>query len=84
MENYTAMSSDYEIEFDRKIHFNQLTDYSVIQDYDMRRAGIFAVRMTLESPHGIKSSIVLPGVIDAIAVRDKLVALDFEREKLPG
>ena len=69
---------------DRKIHFNQLMDYSVFQNSAMRRAGIYSIRITLNTTYknNGRCELLLPGVIDAFAVRDKLIALDTEREKM--
>ena len=74
---------------DRKIHFNQLMDYSVIQDPEMRRAGISAIRIGMNyviqnGNRNYNSYITLPGVVNALATRDKLIELDAEREKMPG
>lgn len=68
---------------DRKIHFNRISDYSVIDGPLMRMCGIRALGITCATtrPNG---RIIIPGVIDAERIRDQLCTIDREREDRVG
>ncbi len=64
---------------DRKIHFNKITDYAVIDGPLMRRCGIRALSIACAAMRA-NSLLVIPGVVDAERIRDLLCVIDRERE----
>lgn len=69
---------------DRKIHFNQIMDYSIVQDSDMKAVGIKALRMRtnmIVNNQG-RFYIQIAGVESIEEVRDFLADYDFKHEGL--
>lgn len=64
---------------DRKIHFNQLTWYSIIQDSFMKSAGIKALVIGTKNPH---LQILILGLESVEEVRDFLVDYDCRHKHL--
>ncbi len=64
---------------DRKLHFRSIIDYTVTQNFLMRRCGIHALEMTTPAA-GLASILVIPGVKDCLKVRDTLSEIDRLRE----
>jgi hypothetical protein len=71
------------VRVDRKIHFNKVTDYAVIDGPVLRHCGIRALSITCDGarPNAV---LVIPGVIDAERIRDLLCAIDRQREDRVG
>ena len=63
---------------DRKVHFREIVDYATRQTALMRRCGLHELRMNTRG--GLSSIIIIPGVKDAVAVRDMLIEIDRLRE----
>ncbi len=64
---------------DRKIHFNKLNDYAVIDGPLMGRCGIRGLSISSATLRGT-GTIFIPGVVDAERIRDLLCTIDRERE----
>lgn len=67
---------------DRKIHFNQIMDYSIIQDSDMKAAGIKTLRMNMVmiANNQGRFTIQIAGIESIEEVRDFLAEYDFKHE----
>jgi hypothetical protein len=64
---------------DRKLHFRSIVDYTVMQDFLMRRFGIHALHMTTTAG-GQNTGLVVTGLKDCLKVRDMLADIDSRRE----
>lgn len=64
---------------DRKIHFNKINDYAVVDGPLMRRCGIRGLSISCSTPRA-NGTILIPGVIDAERIRDLLCTIDRQRE----
>lgn len=84
---YLRIISDGYSYCDRKVHFRDLNEYSIMQSPGMRRAGIVSIVIGHQDPKARAPSpgtIVLEGVHDAENLRDQLSRLDGEREGHPS
>ena len=64
---------------DRKIHFNKINDYTVVDNPLMRRCGVRALTISCAAPH-VHGTIFIPGVVDVERIRDLLCSIDRQRE----
>ncbi len=64
---------------DRKLHFKSIVDYGIIEDSNMRRYGIKALKLTTLAG-GMSSDVIVPAVRNCQQVRDLLSAIDLARE----
>jgi hypothetical protein len=67
---------------DRKIHFNQLMDYTIIQDRKMKRLNMKSLRISTNQMlgNGRRSYIEIPGIVNIEKVRDQLAEYDYKHE----
>lgn len=65
---------------DRKLHFKAIVGYSYFQEPMMRQCAIGGIMLTTTAG-GQQSVIRIPGVKDALAVRDMLSEIDRSREE---
>jgi len=70
---------------DRKIHFNQLMDYTILQDIRMKKLNMKTIRIgtnqAMSGNNGMRWHIDIPGVINAEKTRDFLADYDYQHEK---
>jgi membrane protein YdbS with pleckstrin-like domain len=64
---------------DRKIHFNKISDYAVVDGPLMRRCGIRGLSISCATPRA-NGTIFIAGIVDAERIRDLLCTIDRERE----
>jgi len=67
--------------YDVKTHFSTIVDYSVRTDHSMKKCGISMVCLRTTGATNPNMPHVIPGVENAVEVRDMLADIDASRER---